>query len=665
MAAITQPLCHVLTPVGCLGFGIDEDICDQELARLSQTNIPTAIILDSGSTDSGPQKLAHGTTSAPRSAYVRDLGKLLRLVHKYRVPLLFSSAGGDGSGKHVDDMLEVINEVQEVSDQNYKTKCLAVYADVSKARVKENLANGKIRGCGSAVPLLTDADIEGAPTIVGQMGAEPFLDAMYAEPNYNVIVGGRSYDPAPFVAFMAYTAMGKSRVPLSKLPGSQLGGFFHIGKILECGAQCATPKSRAARATIYRDGSFDVIPLDQGARCTAVSVAAHTLYEKSRPDLLLGPGGCLDLTAASYEELEDGKSVRSMGAKFQHSRAIGEPYTIKLEGARSQGYRSMFVGAFRDSALTEQIDFLFQKVREYVKLQHRHYADEDWDLVLHKFGVGEVCVVGETRGVTQDLANSVANAARVACIHGPYPGQKATSGNMAFGIAGKTEIEAGPSAEFCIYHLMELSAGEEGATEIDSSPITRSGFVAPRDRGVLFSWRQVEVGKQAWPETRSSGIKTDPVVLNAVEKGLTVAGLTASSGTTSKDIRTLGDAAQVVRSKNSGPYEVTFDLLFESPYVYQAIKESGVLTSESVAGLYGLSVEDMIYDGFFDQALAYKATVPRMLNGKRSVSGNFGEEDVHGSQRESLPFLESQQVCGRIPAFFSPRISSFCLSLAY
>lgn len=110
-----RPLCHVVTPVGCLGFGLDEDICDNELAQLTQTNVPTAIILDSGSTDSGPAKLAHGTTSAPRSAYLRDLGKLLRLVHKYQVPLLFSSAGGDGSGKHVDDMLDVIREVQEAS----------------------------------------------------------------------------------------------------------------------------------------------------------------------------------------------------------------------------------------------------------------------------------------------------------------------------------------------------------------------------------------------------------------------------------------------------------------------------------------------------------------------------------------------------------------------
>jgi hypothetical protein len=116
-AGTLQPLCHIITPVGCLGFGLDEDLCAAELSRLTQTKIPTAIILDSGSTDSGPQKLALGSTSAPRSSYVRDLGKLLRLVHRFDVKLLFSSAGGDGSGKHVDEMLEVVREVVEAEEK--------------------------------------------------------------------------------------------------------------------------------------------------------------------------------------------------------------------------------------------------------------------------------------------------------------------------------------------------------------------------------------------------------------------------------------------------------------------------------------------------------------------------------------------------------------------
>src|ERR1700742_4099282 len=89
-------LCQIVTPVGCLGYGFIESQVIAELGRLQSVPAPTAIILDAGSTDSGPSRLALGITAAPRGHYVRDLGKLLKLVAKYEVPLMFSSAGGDG-----------------------------------------------------------------------------------------------------------------------------------------------------------------------------------------------------------------------------------------------------------------------------------------------------------------------------------------------------------------------------------------------------------------------------------------------------------------------------------------------------------------------------------------------------------------------------------------
>jgi hypothetical protein len=94
-----------------MGYGFDEDIVAQELAQLTPSKIPTAIILDAGSTDSGPEKLAVGTMTCPRSAYVNDLTKLLRLVHNFRVPLIFSSAGGDGADEHVRLMEKIIEEI--------------------------------------------------------------------------------------------------------------------------------------------------------------------------------------------------------------------------------------------------------------------------------------------------------------------------------------------------------------------------------------------------------------------------------------------------------------------------------------------------------------------------------------------------------------------------
>ena len=103
--------CHIVTPVGMLGYGFNETHTVDLLMKFVSRTAPTAIILDSGSTDSGPSKLANGEMTQPRSSYVRDLTKLLRLVDTFKVPLIFSSAGGDGSDEHVREMLGVIEEI--------------------------------------------------------------------------------------------------------------------------------------------------------------------------------------------------------------------------------------------------------------------------------------------------------------------------------------------------------------------------------------------------------------------------------------------------------------------------------------------------------------------------------------------------------------------------
>lgn len=180
------------------------------------------------------------------------------------------------------------------------------------------------------------------------MGPEPFYDAMLANPDFNVIVGGRAYDPSPYIAFAAYA----SRTPLkdTATPAAQQlwGGFTHMGKIMECGGLCATPKSSGATATVYHDGTFDVTPMDPASRCTPITVSAHTLYEKSRPDLLYGPGGWLDLTQSKYEQLEDDRTCRVRGGKFTFSRDAGLPYQVKLEAATVIGYRSNYMGSIKD-----------------------------------------------------------------------------------------------------------------------------------------------------------------------------------------------------------------------------------------------------------------------------------------------------------------------------
>ena len=542
-------------------------------------------------------------------------------------------------------------------------KALAIYSNVDHSIVLERLGKGRITGCGPFVPPLTDDDVAATPTIVAQMGPEPFLQAMQAHPDFDVIIGGRAYDPAPYIAFSAMHALQSVTQtvngPVSdRLASTVLGGFTHMGKIMECGGQCATPKSKSSMATVYRDGTFDVRPLAPDAVCTALSVAAHTLYEKSRPDRLAGPGGIMDLSEATYEALPDGVSVRVRGAVFESSstsatgvsnHGAASCYTVKLEGARSNGYRSLFMGSFSDPILISRLPNFLDRVKQYVGQQHPR-ADAHWDVDFHIYGFDrdnatasakQVFIVCEAVAETQQMASSVAATARVACTHGPYEGQKATSGNFGMGIGGRLNFEAGPCASFSIYHLMELAEGEEMASQISDSGFegnTSTRRMNMTDKG-LFQWEMKHLGSgnriQAqlspframfWEEQAKATNGTDTQASSNFAK------TNGNTKPAASSPGTLGDAAKIVRSKNAGPYEITLDVIFDDKTIYESIKSANLLRPERIAELYDINLQDIVYCGFFDQAMAFKVTIPRMRAGRRAVSGGFMEHDVHGSQ---------------------------------
>jgi hypothetical protein len=125
------PICNIITPVGMLGYGLHGDQTTLALSEKLRNGAPTALILDSGSTDSGPEKLALGNMSVPRESYVRDLTKLIRLVLRFKVPLIFSSAGGDGTDEHVRELCGIVREIIEQSAETsyVPTAVLSYYLD--------------------------------------------------------------------------------------------------------------------------------------------------------------------------------------------------------------------------------------------------------------------------------------------------------------------------------------------------------------------------------------------------------------------------------------------------------------------------------------------------------------------------------------------------------
>ena len=114
-------LCQVITPVGMLGYGFTDSHVVAGLEKVSRLSTPTAIILDSGSTDSGPGKLALGGMSCPRASYERDVGKLIKLGRQFDVPVIIGSAGGDGADEHVEVILDIIRELAEDPRNRFDT----------------------------------------------------------------------------------------------------------------------------------------------------------------------------------------------------------------------------------------------------------------------------------------------------------------------------------------------------------------------------------------------------------------------------------------------------------------------------------------------------------------------------------------------------------------
>ncbi|RJX39091.1 DUF4387 domain-containing protein [Paenibacillus pinisoli] len=92
----------------------------------------------------------------------------------------------------------------------------------------------------------------------------------------------------------------------------------------------------------------------------------------------------------------------------------------------------------------------------------------------------------------------------------------------------------------------------------------------------------------------------------------------------------LGQLAKVLRSKNSGPFELTLDVLFDSEENYRMVKASGRITKATVCELYGIAEEQIHHLVFFDQALGFKITISRDIS-----SGTVGDRDVYGAQQHA------------------------------
>ncbi|HEY1723001.1 MAG TPA: DUF4387 domain-containing protein [Magnetospirillaceae bacterium] len=89
----------------------------------------------------------------------------------------------------------------------------------------------------------------------------------------------------------------------------------------------------------------------------------------------------------------------------------------------------------------------------------------------------------------------------------------------------------------------------------------------------------------------------------------------------------LHEIASLIRSKNAGPFDLTFDIMFDSAESYQRCVHSGVFQANSLQHLVKTD-PSKIRVLFSKAALAIKISIPRPV-----TQGDFGDPDSHGGQQ--------------------------------
>jgi hypothetical protein len=431
-----------LAPSGSMGSGYNLKAFERGLAA-----DPHFIGQDAGTTDTGPYYHGTGLPFLPLATYRHDLSFMLRAARARRIPLLIGSALTSGCNASLAQAVELVHELAR--EDGMKFRMAVISAEVDKTDLKRRMAEAPLQSLGPD-GALTPGTIDQCGPIVAQMGTEPFIRALDA--GADVIIAGRACDDAIFAA-------------LPILRGFDKGLSLHCGKILECAGLSAIPYDLAEPLLgRVRHDHFEVEPCHTDHRCTTVSVAGHSLYERGDPCLQPGPGGINDLSDATFTQFDD-RRVKVTGSRFVPDAV----YRIKLEGAQRVGFRSIVMVGIRDPIMISQLDAILAEARTRsedrfsastgIHLNYRVYGrdavmgalEPDRHLTSHEVGLMIDVVAPQ-----QELATAVAMFVRGTLQHASYPGIVTTAGNMAYPFS-PFGVPVGPAYRFAVYHLMPLA----------------------------------------------------------------------------------------------------------------------------------------------------------------------------------------------------------------
>ena len=433
---------RVLVPSGALGLGWEQDALERGIA-----NAPDLIAIDGGSTDSGPHYLGTGTSKYARASTKLEWGTLIEAARRARCPLVIGTAGTCGAGSAVDWLLEITREC--LAEQGASAKIAVLKSDQTIETVIGALGKGDVRPLDPAPPI--DAKLlESCTNIVALAGAEQINAAL--ETGADIIIAGRTTDTAIIAA-----------LPLAR--GCHAGAAWHGAKIGECGALCASNPQSGVLQLDFDETGCVVTPLADDSEATPHTVSAHMLYENSDPFRLYEPGGYLDVTAATYEQLADG-AVRIEGADW-----MAGAYTVKLEGARVSGFQTILISLLRDPHYVANASKWARDIEGLATQKaalRTGVAADAFQIEIRLIGQNATLGCLETQSVTptevgamgivtadsQELANEIGRILNPYLLHHPLTREEEQP-TFAFPFS-PAEIDRGPVYAFCLNHVMVL-----------------------------------------------------------------------------------------------------------------------------------------------------------------------------------------------------------------
>lgn len=660
---------RILAPTAILGYGFPRASFDAALKAYPMD----LIAVDAGSIDPGPYYLATRTSFTGLSQVVRDLRIMVEgfVAQRYEqglpCKLVVGSAGGCGTDNQVSILAEeVLRMLREIGGRDV-VAATAVATVTSELRDPALLMRRPLIPLGpmpwghEAVAAATAAGAGSSSTVVAQMGLEPIICALE---HADIVICGRAYDPAVFAAEPVRC-------------GFPAAAALHAAKVLECGAIATVPGSGSdcLVAELTRDGTATIWAPNNKRLATPLSVAAHTLYEKSHPHYFGLPSGVLNTTRTTF-------TAKAQSCEISGTTLARVAPAVKLEGATVRGHR-----AVRLIVVPEEERDAFSAQNSFAGFVYgiNGVESEPVDAAAQEQELGiVVSVVGE------ELDHSKSHLAllRATLLHWGFEGRKATAGNLAFPFSPSDLTSAGgevltvcgtrdpafianykgilrdaeayvatlspaegltvrfvpcglpgmplliveeavaptpDQAEAALDPSASLSALEEwvcsGGMAADFTLHHLVDVDAELMRG-LFQIRILngETGASSTVEARLVQWGSGPVVSQAEATADWHASALQPQGARATG-QQLGELARVVRSKNAGVNELTFDVIFDNEDSYAAAAQS----QERVQAMLGRPVLGVYRD---DRSLAVKITCDRVL-----LAGCAGDRDVYGAQQ--------------------------------